>query len=72
MKPHTKYILRGVGSLIDLMPPPNFRRYVPSENAAERMQGYWQRVGNSLRRAARQFQNEHPVAEQPFEASSQA
>ena len=72
MKPKTKNILRGIGSLIDIMPRSNFRRYVPPRNGADRMRGHWQRAGNSLRRAVTQFQNEQTSAERSVEASSQA
>jgi hypothetical protein len=72
MKLKTKNILRGVGSLIDIMPRSNFRRYVPPRDAAERMRGHWQRAGDYLRRAVTQFQNEQASTERSFEASGQA
>ena len=70
MKAAMKHTLRGIGSLTDLMPRPDFRRHIPSRNTGERMKGHWQRVGDSLRRAARQFQNEQTAAKRSSEASS--
>jgi len=58
MKKNTKATLRGVGSVIDIFPRSDFRQYIPSSDATERMSEHWQRVGDYIRRATERFRNE--------------
>ena len=57
MKRSTKQFLRGVGSVVDVLPNNSFRRFIRTETAAQRMSGHWQRVGNSIGKAIAQHEH---------------
>jgi len=56
--------LRGVGSVVDIFPSADFRKFIPVQTANERMSGHWKRVGNSLQRAITTYQHEQIVKKQ--------
>jgi hypothetical protein len=55
MNHKVKNILKGVGSVMDIMPSTDYSRFVPKETASERMQGHWARAGQHLQRAIDRF-----------------
>jgi hypothetical protein len=58
MTKHFKNILRGVGSIMDIAPFTDYRRFVPKENIQERMHGHWARTGRNIQHAVKRFTNE--------------
>jgi hypothetical protein len=44
-------MIKGVGSVVDIMPSTDYLRFVPKGTPEERMRATWQRVGNSIRNA---------------------
>lgn len=64
MKRSTRQFLRGVGSIIDVLPNNSFRRFVRTETAVQRMSGHWQRVGNSIGKAIVQHEHERKPRKQ--------
>lgn len=64
MKPKTKNIIRGIGSVMDVCPRSYYYRFIPKQTPAERMQSHWESVGNSLWRVVRQFRSEEETRKQ--------
>lgn len=58
MTEKVRNILRGAGSIIDIAPATNYRKYVPEKNVAKRMGGHFSRVGKNLQTAIDRFSNE--------------
>ena len=58
MRSKAKTIIRGIGSLMDVFPRPEFSRHIPRKNTNERMDEHWQRVGESFRRVMVDFHHE--------------
>ena len=59
----TRNILRGMGSILDIMPVrelPDFSRCLPKGTPEERMTETWTRVGNSIRAAMEQYGRQIP------------
>jgi hypothetical protein len=65
MKSRTKNIIRGAGSVVDILPRVDFRRHAPTRTVSQRMQERWQRVGASLHRSIVQVQHEQTVGKRP-------
>lgn len=64
MRAKTKNIIRGIGSVMDIAPRSDYRRYIPTKTPAEQMRSHWESVGNSIRRVLVRFQNEQAPTEQ--------
>jgi hypothetical protein len=61
MNTKTRNILRGVGSILDIMPERrvvDFSKFVPKKTPTERMAEAWQKVGEDMRAAMGQVANE--------------
>lgn len=61
MKNSTKNMLRGIGSLLVIMPTTqatDYSRFMPQGTAAERIEASWNRVGDSLRTAMGQYEQQ--------------
>ncbi len=58
MTKRLKYIIKGVGSVMDIAPSTDYSRFVPKETAGERMQGHWERVGQHINIAINRFADE--------------
>jgi hypothetical protein len=56
-----KALLNGAGSVLDVAPAGDYRRFVPRQGPDERMRGHWMRVGDSLRRAMDRYEQEAPA-----------
>ncbi len=48
MTEHIRSFLRGVGTLLELAPSTNYRRFIPQESPAERVGSVWIKVGKGL------------------------
>ena len=54
-----KYILEGIGSVMDISPDTSrFIHLVPKKNANERMRQAWETTGKQIKDAAEQFSND--------------
>jgi hypothetical protein len=53
-----KNMLRGAGSVLDIAPASNYRKYVPEKNPAKRMEGHFARVGKNIQTAIDRFSDE--------------
>ncbi|PID59332.1 hypothetical protein CSB45_00935 [candidate division KSB3 bacterium] len=54
-------ILKGAGSILDIMPGNAFNRYtryIPDDSPQERTRKTWERVGKSISRAMGEFERE--------------
>ncbi len=52
-------IIKGAGSILEIMPPSSterYARYIPQGSGAKRIHESWQRVGGSLRRALGEYE----------------
>ena len=58
MTKHFQNILKGIGSVMDIAPCNDYGRFVPTENIQKRMQGHWERTGNTIKAAAERFTHE--------------
>lgn len=57
MTKKVRNLLRGVGSVIDIVPNTDFREFVPRQSQAERMYGHWVKAGQSIRSAVTQVRD---------------
>jgi hypothetical protein len=58
----TKNIIRGIGSIVDIMPSTksaDYSRFVPKGTPEQRMRQTWQNVGDSIDRAMGRVSNEY-------------
>ena len=62
MKRLTSNIIKGVGSVVNILPSNDYTRFVPKGTPEERMRATWQRVGNSLKKATGQYSHEQEEA----------
>ena len=58
MRIKTKNLIRGIGSLMDIFPRPEFSKHIPHKDNEERMGEHWQRIGQSFRRVMVDFPHE--------------
>ena len=58
MTKQLKNILKGVGSVMNISPRNDYRRFIPKESAGERMKGHWERTGHHIKRAIDRFAHE--------------
>ncbi|MCF8111205.1 MAG: hypothetical protein K9J85_06920 [Desulfobacteraceae bacterium] len=58
MTEKVKNILKGAGSIMDIAPATNYKKYVPQKNTTKRMEGHWRRVGKNIQTAIERFSNE--------------
>lgn len=70
MKKKTRTVLRGIGSLIDIFPRPEFSRHIPRGNAADRLNQHWEHVGDSFRRVMAGFPHEQDSRQSSSEPSN--
>jgi hypothetical protein len=56
MNAKAKNFLRGAGSVLDIAPSRDLRRFAPRMSTAERMSGHFNRVGEAMRRACGTFE----------------
>ena len=56
--------LRGMGSVLEIAPRHNFRRFIPRGSDAERLRADWQRVGEALSTATIQWKHEQEAGRQ--------
>jgi hypothetical protein len=49
MTERLRHFLRGAGSVLDIAPPPDPRRYLPQGSDAERLLGDVERIGADMR-----------------------
>lgn len=57
MNAKVKNLLRGAGSVMDIAPSSDLRRFAPRRTTADRMTGHFVRVGESMSRACGTFEN---------------
>ena len=69
MKRATRNILKGMGSIMNIMPPrestTDYSRFVPQGTPEDRMREVWERVGDSLRGAIYRYPDEEKIKETP-------
>lgn len=54
-----KNILNGIGSIMDICPDANrYSHFVSKESANDRMMQAWERTGQQIKNAAKQFSDE--------------
>lgn len=53
-----KNLLSGAGSIVDVLPRADYRDYIPTETAEERMRGHWERTGEHIQKAMNRFSYE--------------
>jgi len=61
MSNKTRNILRGIGSILDIMPERrtvDLSRFVPRQSPTDRMADAWRKVGDDMRAAIGQVANE--------------
>ena len=58
MNKRLKHMVQGIGSLVDLSPNTNYKRYVPYHSSKERMEAAWNRTGKHLGEAVKKVSNE--------------
>jgi len=51
-----KYIIKGIGSLIDLFPSTDYNKFVYQKSLNERMSDHWQRTGQHIERAISHYE----------------
>lgn len=67
MKNSTKNILRGIGSILDIMPSrpaTDYSRFMPQGTPEERIAVAWKRVGDSLQNAMGQYEQQQTNQEE--------
>ena len=52
------HMLRGAGSVMDMSPGTNYKKFVSQKNVAKRMEGHWARVGRNIQTAINRFSND--------------
>ena len=62
MNAKIKNLLRGAGSVMDIAPARDLRRFAPRMSTAERMSGHFNRVGGAISRAFGTFENDGQAA----------
>lgn len=63
-KRQLKLFLRGMGSVLDIYPRTNFRRFIPRDSDAERLREDWRRVGEAFSAATLQWKHEQETGRQ--------
>lgn len=58
MTEKVRNMLRGAGSIMDIAPATNYRKYVPEKNISKRMEGHFTRVGKNIQTAMNRFSND--------------
>lgn len=58
MTDRVKNILRGAGSIMDISPGTNYKKFVPEKNMVQRMNGHWTRVGKNIQTAITRLSND--------------
>ena len=58
MTERMRTILRGVGSIVDICPAPDYEQWVPKGTPEERLSAVWTRVGEHIRHAAGEVHND--------------
>ena len=53
-----RYILEGIGSILDIAPDTDYGKFVPKKTPQERMAERWQRVGRHINVAIQKVVNE--------------
>ena len=59
MSKNFENLLKGIGSVMEIMPYADYSRFVPKMTAKERMQRHWERTGLRLQRAFNRFTYEY-------------
>ncbi len=62
MNQKAKKFLLGAGSVIDIAPSVDLRLLAPRKTTAERMSGHFIKVGASMRRASKAYENNGKTA----------
>lgn len=58
MTKHLKSFFKGAGSVMDIAPETDYRRFVPKGTPAERIGRHWVRVGKHLSTSMGRFAND--------------
>lgn len=58
MRKNFENLMKGIGSVMDIMPYTDYKSLVPKMTARERMQRHWERTGRHLQRAINRFDYE--------------
>jgi hypothetical protein len=58
MSQRLKNILEGFGSVLNIAPSTNYKKYIPSRDYSNRLERRWFRVGNHIRKAINRFEYE--------------
>ncbi|MBI5891972.1 MAG: hypothetical protein HZB47_15100 [Nitrosomonadales bacterium] len=69
MNAKVKNLLRGAGSVMDIAPSTDLRRFAPRITTADRMSGHFARVGMSLQSACGTFENNDKAPRQDKKAA---
>lgn len=61
MKKHFSNILHGMGSVLEVYPNTDYRRFLPKGTDADRLRSDWQKVGqdisSAIQKVAGEYQN---------------
>ena len=58
MTEQVRYILKGIGSILDIAPKTNYLRLIPRGTPNERIGRSWERTGHHLRVAIKRFEDD--------------
>jgi len=64
MRQNFENLMKGIGSVMNIMPYTDYSRFVPKMTAKQRMQRHWERTGVRLQRAFNRFSTEDEQYEQ--------
>ena len=59
MKKHLSNVLHGMGSVLEVSPNTDYRRFLPKGTDADRLHSDWQKVGQDLNSAIRKVTGEY-------------
>ncbi len=57
MTDQVKYVLKGIGSILDIAPRTNYLHFIPKGTPNERIGRSWERTGRHLRVAIKRFED---------------
>ena len=58
MTQQIRNIIKGIGSVMVIMPYTDYRRFVPKDTPQDRMRKHWERTGKYLKHAIESFTDE--------------
>jgi len=58
MNKRVKYILKGSGSIINIAPASDYRRFLSKKSASERISNHWIRTGRYIHNSIKRYSNE--------------